>query len=121
MLDVRIKAALAAGGIVIAAAACASETPSSTTTPPSVTSTTNALPSSSTARPPQQAIVAPDLVGLTWPDAERLLRGVGWSGTIVKLPNATGAEQSPGEIVAQDPPPGTSISADSPITLQFNG
>jgi serine/threonine-protein kinase len=106
MLDVRMRAALAAGGIVIAAAACASETPSATTT--------------STARP-QQSIVVPDLVGLTWPDAERRLRGVGWSGTIVKMPNATGAEQSSGGIVAQDPAPGTSVGAGSPITVQFNG
>jgi hypothetical protein len=121
MLDVRIKAALVAGGIVIAAAACASETPSPTNTPPSVTSTTNALPSTSTARPPQQSIVVPDLVGLSWPDAERLLRGVGWSGPIVKRPNATGTEKPPNVIATQDPAPGTAISADSPITLQFNG
>jgi beta-lactam-binding protein with PASTA domain len=121
MLDVRMRAAVVAAGIVIAAAACASETPSSSTAPPSVTSTTNALPSTSTAQPPQQSIVVPDLVGLMWPDAERLLRGAGWSGAIVKMPNATGAEQSPGGIVAQDPAPGTSIGADSPITVQFNG
>jgi serine/threonine-protein kinase len=104
MLGVRIKAALVAGGIVIAAAACASETPSPTNTPPSVTS-----------------IVVPDLVGLSWPDAERLLRGVGWSGTIVKTPNATGSQLPPNVVATQDPAPGTSISANSPITLQFNG
>jgi hypothetical protein len=46
---------------------------------------------------------------------------VGWSETIVTMPNATGAEQSSGGIVAQDPAPRTSISADSPITVQFNG
>jgi hypothetical protein len=121
MLDVRIRAALVAGGIAIAAAACASETGSPTNTPPNAISSTKALPSTSTARPQQQPIVVPDLVGLTWPDAERLLRGAGWTGTIVKMPNATGAEQSSGGIVAQDPTPGTSISADSPITLQFSG
>ena len=104
MLDVRMRAAVVAGGIVIAAAACASETPSSTNTPPSVTS-----------------IVVPDLVGLTWPDADRLLRGAGWSGPLVKMPNATGAEQPPGGIIAQDPAPGSSIGSDSPITVQFNG
>jgi hypothetical protein len=124
MLDVWIRAALVAGGIVIAAAACASETVSPTDTPPSVTPTTNALPSTtstSTARPQQQPIVVPDLVGLTWPDAERLLRGVGWTGTIVRTPNPTGAEQSSRGIVAQDPAPGTSTSSDAPITLQFSG
>jgi beta-lactam-binding protein with PASTA domain len=63
----------------------------------------------------------PDVVGLTWPDAERLLRGLGWSGALVKLPNATGAVQPPTGIVAQDPAPGTSIATGSPITLQFNG
>jgi serine/threonine-protein kinase len=99
-----MRAAVVAGGIVIAAAACASETPSSTTTPPSVTS-----------------IVVPDLVGLTWPDAEGLLRGVGWSGTIVKTPNATGSQLPPNAVATQDPAPGSSISSDAPITLQFNG
>jgi beta-lactam-binding protein with PASTA domain len=60
------------------------------------------------------------MVGLSWPDAERLLRGAGWSGAIVKTPNATGSQLPPNVVTTQDPAPGTAISADSPITLQFS-
>lgn len=61
----------------------------------------------------------PNLRGMFWDEAFPYLQGLGWTGNLIKLPNAQNSGVPSNGIVTQDPAAGTPISANSPITLSF--
>lgn len=64
--------------------------------------------------------VMPSLRGQFWVDAEPLLRGsYGWTGELIKLPNAQNSGVPSNGIVDQSPAAGTPTNFDAPITLSF--
>jgi eukaryotic-like serine/threonine-protein kinase len=64
--------------------------------------------------------VMPSLRGQFWVDIEPLLRGsYGWTGELIKLPNAQNSGVPSNGVVEQSPAPGTPTNVDSPITLSF--
>jgi serine/threonine-protein kinase len=64
--------------------------------------------------------VMPSLRGQFWVDAEPLLRGsYGWTGELIKLPNAQNSGVPTNGIVDQSPAAGTPTNVDGPITLSF--
>ena len=64
--------------------------------------------------------VMPALIGQFWVDAEPLLRGsYGWTGELIKLPNAQNSGQPSNAVATQSPQPGTPLRFSDPITLSF--
>jgi serine/threonine-protein kinase len=64
--------------------------------------------------------VMPSLRGQFWVDAEPLLRGsYGWTGELIKLPNAQNSGVPTNGIVDQSPAAGTPTNFDASITLSF--
>ncbi len=63
--------------------------------------------------------VMPDLRGQFWTDAEPNLRGLGWTGTLIKLPNADNSGVRSNGVVTQNPPAGTAVTFGAPITISF--
>jgi eukaryotic-like serine/threonine-protein kinase len=62
----------------------------------------------------------PSLIGYFWIDAEPLLRGsYGWTGELIKLPNAQGSGQPSNAVATQAPAAGTPIKVGDPISLSF--
>lgn len=61
----------------------------------------------------------PNLRGQFWDDAYPQLASLGWTGTLVKLPNAQNSGVPSNGVVTQDPAPGTPITFGAPITLSF--
>ena len=61
----------------------------------------------------------PNLRGMFWTEAEPYLLSLGWTGNLIKLPNAQNSGVPTNGVVTQDPAPGTPINFTAPITLSF--
>jgi eukaryotic-like serine/threonine-protein kinase len=61
----------------------------------------------------------PNLRGMFWTEAEPYLRSLGWTGGLIKLPNAQNSGVPSNEVVTQDPAAGTTINFNASITLSF--
>ncbi|MDF2825777.1 MAG: pknB 1, partial [Mycobacterium sp.] len=61
----------------------------------------------------------PNLRGQFWVDAEPLLRSLGWTGGLVKLPNAQNSGIPTNGVVTQDPAAGEALTKDASISLSF--
>jgi serine/threonine-protein kinase len=63
--------------------------------------------------------VMPNLIGQFWTDAEPNLRALGWTGVLVKGPDASNSGQRTNAVVTQIPAPGAGVNFNGPITLAF--
>jgi beta-lactam-binding protein with PASTA domain/predicted Ser/Thr protein kinase len=64
--------------------------------------------------------VMPDLKGQFWDAAEPLLRNsYGWTGNLIKLPNAQNSGVQSNGVATQSPSPGTLVNFNASITLSF--
>ena len=63
--------------------------------------------------------VMPNLTGQFWVDAEQNLRGLGWTGVLVKGPDTPNSGQRTNAVVAQLPAPGSGVDFSGSITLSF--
>ena len=63
--------------------------------------------------------VMPNLTGQFWVDAEPNLRGLGWTGALVKGPDIPNSGQRTNAVVAQLPAPGSGVDFTGSITLSF--
>jgi eukaryotic-like serine/threonine-protein kinase len=63
--------------------------------------------------------VMPDLTGQFWVDAEPNLRGLGWTGVLVKGADVQNSGQRTNSVVTQSPAPGAGVTFGTPITLSF--
>ncbi|HTY29183.1 MAG TPA: Stk1 family PASTA domain-containing Ser/Thr kinase [Mycobacterium sp.] len=63
--------------------------------------------------------VMPDLKGQFWTDAEPNLRALGWTGVLIKGPNADNSGVRSNGVVTQSPPAGTAVNFGASITLSF--
>ncbi|CAN5809396.1 Stk1 family PASTA domain-containing Ser/Thr kinase [soil metagenome] len=63
--------------------------------------------------------VMPNLQGQFWVDAEPYLRQLGWTGALIKGPNADNSGQKSNAVVTQSPQPGTGVNFNASITLSF--
>ena len=63
--------------------------------------------------------VMPNLTGQFWVDAEPNLRGLGWTGVLVKGPEIPNSGQRTNAVVAQLPAPGSGVDFTGSITLSF--
>ena len=63
--------------------------------------------------------VMPNLTGQFWTDAEQNLRGLGWTGALVKGPDTPNSGQRTNAVVAQLPAPGSGADFTGSITLSF--
>ncbi|MCV7278857.1 Stk1 family PASTA domain-containing Ser/Thr kinase [Mycolicibacterium flavescens] len=61
----------------------------------------------------------PDLRGMFWTEAEPYLRSLGWTGGLIKLPNAQNSGVPSNGVVTQQPSAGTPTTYGSSITLSF--
>ncbi len=61
----------------------------------------------------------PNLVGQFWVDAEPNLRALGWTGVLIKGPNADNSGQRSNAVVTQSPAAGMGVTYTSSITLSF--
>ena len=63
--------------------------------------------------------VMPNLIGQFWVDAEPNLRGLGWTGALVKGPDLPNSGQRYNAVVTQSPAPGAGVNYTGQITLSF--
>jgi serine/threonine-protein kinase len=63
--------------------------------------------------------VMPNLRGMFWTEAEPYLRGLGWTGGLIKAPNAQNSGVPSNGVVTQDPEAGSPTRKDASITLSF--
>ncbi|MCB0924042.1 MAG: Stk1 family PASTA domain-containing Ser/Thr kinase [Mycobacterium sp.] len=63
--------------------------------------------------------VMPNLIGQFWVDAEPNLRGLGWTGVLVKGPDVPNSGQRNNAVVTQSPAPGAGVNYTGQITLSF--
>ena len=63
--------------------------------------------------------VMPNLIGQFWVDAEPNLRGLGWTGALVKGPDVPNSGQRYNAVVTQSPAPGAGVNYTGQITLSF--
>lgn len=63
--------------------------------------------------------VMPPLTGQFWTDAEPNLRALGWTGVLIKGPDAQNSGQRSNAVVTQSPAAGTAVNFGAPITLSF--
>ena len=61
----------------------------------------------------------PNLTGQFWTDVEPILRGLGWTGALVKGPDLPNSGQRTNAVVTQSPAPGSGVGFNAPITLSF--
>ncbi len=61
----------------------------------------------------------PDLKGQFWIDAEPNLRSLGWTGVMIKAPNADNSGVRSNGVVTQSPAAGTPVNFGATITLSF--
>lgn len=61
----------------------------------------------------------PSLTGQFWVDAEPLLRSLGWTGMLQKLPGAVDSGYPHNSVVTQVPPPGQRITTGTTIEISF--
>jgi beta-lactam-binding protein with PASTA domain/predicted Ser/Thr protein kinase len=63
--------------------------------------------------------IMPPLRGQFWVDAEPLLRSMGWTGDLIKLPPAQNSGVPSNGVVTQEPAAGTPTNFSASITLSF--
>ncbi len=63
--------------------------------------------------------IMPNLTGQFWVDAEPNLRGLGWTGALVKGPDVGNSGQRTNAVVTQSPAPGAGVNYNGSITLSF--
>ncbi|KAA0109909.1 Stk1 family PASTA domain-containing Ser/Thr kinase [Mycolicibacterium sp. P1-5] len=63
--------------------------------------------------------VMPPLTGQFWADAEPNLRALGWTGVLIKGPDAQNSGQRSNAVVTQSPAAGSAVNFSAPITLSF--
>jgi eukaryotic-like serine/threonine-protein kinase len=63
--------------------------------------------------------IMPNLRNQFWVDIEPLLRSLGWTGELIKLPNAQNSGAPSNGVASQDPAAGTPTNFSAPITLSF--
>jgi len=63
--------------------------------------------------------VMPNLVGQFWVDAEPNLRALGWTGVLVKGPDAQNSGQRTNAVATQTPAPGAGVNFGGSVTLSF--
>lgn len=63
--------------------------------------------------------VMPNLRNMFWVDAEPLLRSLGWTGELIKLPNAQNSGAPTNGVATQDPAAGTPTTFGASITISF--
>jgi serine/threonine-protein kinase len=64
--------------------------------------------------------VMPDVRGGFWTDVEPNLRNAyGWTGQLIRAPDAQNSGQRTNAVVSQSPTPGTPVKFSDPITLAF--
>jgi serine/threonine-protein kinase len=63
--------------------------------------------------------VMPPLSGQFWTDAEPNLRALGWTGVLIKGPDAQNSGQRSNAVVTQSPAAGSAVNFNAPITLSF--
>jgi serine/threonine-protein kinase len=63
--------------------------------------------------------VMPDVRGMFWVDAEPRLRALGWTGVLDRGGDVQNSGQRPNAVVTQSPSPGTGVTYDSRVTLNF--
>lgn len=63
--------------------------------------------------------VMPNLVGQFWVDAEPNLRALGWTGVLVKGPDASNSGQKTNAVVTQSPAAGAGVNFGGSVTLSF--
>jgi beta-lactam-binding protein with PASTA domain/serine/threonine protein kinase len=63
--------------------------------------------------------VMPNLRGMFWTEAEPYLRSLGWTGGLIKLPNAQNSGVPSNGVVTQNPEAGAPTRKDASITLSF--
>jgi eukaryotic-like serine/threonine-protein kinase len=61
----------------------------------------------------------PNLRGMFWTEAEPYLRSLGWTGGLIKAPNAQNSGVPSNGVVTQDPEAGAPTRKDASITLSF--
>jgi eukaryotic-like serine/threonine-protein kinase len=61
----------------------------------------------------------PNLRGMFWTEAEPYLRGLGWTGGLIKAPNAQNSGVPTNGVVTQNPEAGAPTRKDASITLSF--
>ena len=61
----------------------------------------------------------PNLRGMFWDEAFPYLQSLGWTGNLIKLPNAQNSGVPSNGIVTQDPAAGAPLRQTDPITLSF--
>jgi serine/threonine-protein kinase len=63
--------------------------------------------------------IMPDLRGMFWDNAYPTLQSLGWTGTLVKLPNAQNSGVPSNGVVTQNPAAGSGVNFGASITLSF--
>ena len=63
--------------------------------------------------------VMPNLIGQFWVDAEPNVRGLGWTGVLVKGPDVPNSGQRTNAVVTQSPAPGAGLNFSGSVTLAF--
>lgn len=63
--------------------------------------------------------IMPNLRNFFWDDAAPLLQSLGWTGELIKLPNAQNSGAPSNGVATQSPAPNTPTNFDAPITLSF--
>ena len=64
-------------------------------------------------------LTMPNLVGQFWVDAEPNLRGLGWTGVLVKGPDVPNSGQRTNAVVTQSPAAGAGLNFGGSVTLSF--
>jgi beta-lactam-binding protein with PASTA domain len=114
------RSAFAIAAVAVAIGVVAACTEDRSTSLQNSSSSSTARATSSSTPFPAGTFVMPAVIGMFYADIEPLLRrSCGWSGQLVKVPDATDSGYEPGRVVTQDPTPGQRIAEDADITLQF--
>lgn len=71
------------------------------------------------AAPADVDIVMPNLVGMSWHEAQPALHEAGWTGTISRGPDIPGGPENHNRIITQQPGPGERVQADVDIKIQW--
>lgn len=88
------------------------------TDPPAGTPTAKDAPVTLKVSQANQFIM-PNLVGQFWTDAEPNLRALGWTGVLIKGPDAQNSGQRSNAVVTQSPASGSGVNFGASITLSF--
>jgi beta-lactam-binding protein with PASTA domain len=62
----------------------------------------------------------PNLKGMVWAQAEKVMHQIGWTGQVVKGPDDPNSDYPARDVAEQDPAAGQRIDASAPVTLRFS-